>query len=84
MTATRRTVLEGLAALSDADRRETTTRSALAASLSADERTVDAHLDRLAACELVRTYPDGRVRITITGEELLALDTDELAIVDPE
>lgn len=84
MTVTRRTVLERLAALSDADRRETTTRTALAASLSADERTVDAHLDGLAACELARAYPDGRVRITVTGEELLALDTDEMAIVDPE
>ena len=84
MTVTRRAVLERLAASSDADRRETTTRAALAASLNADERRVDAHLDGLAACELVRTHPDGRVRITITGEELLDLDTDQMAIVDPE
>ncbi|QAU11554.1 hypothetical protein EKH57_01565 [Halorubrum sp. BOL3-1] len=68
--------------MSDADRRETT-RTALAASLGVDERTVDAHLIGLATCELVRTYSDGRVRVTVTGEELLGLDADGLAIVDP-
>jgi DNA-binding transcriptional ArsR family regulator len=83
MSVTRRAVLERLAATSDATRRETTASAALAATLDADERTIDAHLDGLAACELVRTHPDGRVRITITGEELLALDTDESVIVDP-
>ena len=50
--------------------------------LETDEGTIEPHLDGLVACELVRTYPDGRVRITVTGEELLALDTDELVIVD--
>lgn len=82
MSVTRRAVLERLAAASDADRRELTTKARLAATLDADEATIESHLDGLAACELVRTYPDGRVRITITGEELLALDTDELVIVD--
>lgn len=82
MSVTRRVVLEQLATASDADRRETTTKAALAATLNTDEQTIESHLDRLEACELVRTYPDGQVRITITGEELLALDTDELAVVD--
>ena len=82
MSVTRRAVLEQLATASDADQRETTTEAVLAATLDTDEQTIESHLDGLAACELVRTYPDGRVRITITGEELLALNTDELVIVD--
>ncbi|MDZ7745855.1 MAG: hypothetical protein U5K28_04780 [Halobacteriales archaeon] len=84
MSVTRRAVLEQLARASDAEQRETTTKPALAATLDTDEGTIESHLNGLAACELVRTYPDGRVRITITGEELLALDTDELVIVDSE
>ncbi|WP_128081354.1 hypothetical protein [Haloferax sp. ATB1] len=70
--------------MSDADGGETTTKTTLAATLDTDEHTLDAHLAGLAACDLVRTYPDGRVRVTITGEELLELDTEELVIVDPE
>lgn len=84
MSVTRRAVLERVAATSDAALCVTTTRAALAATLGVDERTIRSHLQGLAACELVRTYPDGRVRITITGEELLALDTDETVIVDSE
>jgi Mn-dependent DtxR family transcriptional regulator len=84
MAVRRRAVLEQLATASDAGQRETTTTAALAAMLETDEGTIESHLNGLAACELVRTYPDGRVRITITGEELLALDTDELVIVDSE
>lgn len=83
MSVTRRAVLEHLAATSNATRREMTTRASLAAALDVDEQTLDAHLDALAACELVRTHSDGRVRITITGEELLALDADQSVIVDP-
>lgn len=82
MVATRRAVLERLAAASDAEKRETTTPAALAATLDADERTIASHLDGLDACDLARTRSDGRVRITVTGEELLELDTDELVIVD--
>lgn len=82
MSVTRRAVLEQLATTSDADQRETTTTAAIAAALNTDEETVESHLNGLAACELVRTYPDGQARITITGEELLALDTDEMVIVD--
>ena len=84
MSVTRRAVLKQLATASDAVQRETTTKAALAATLDTDEGTIESHLDGLTACELVRTYPDGRVRITITGEELLALDTDEMVIVDSE
>jgi Mn-dependent DtxR family transcriptional regulator len=83
MSVTRRAVLEQLATASDADQRETTTTAALAAMLETDKGTIESHLNGLTACELARTYPNGRVRITITGEELLALDTDEMVIVDP-
>ncbi|MGM0590183.1 MAG: hypothetical protein ACQETI_00910 [Halobacteriota archaeon] len=82
MSVTRRVVLEQLATASDAGQQETTTKAALVAMLDTDEQTIESHLDGLTACELVRTYPDGRVRITITGVELLALDTEELVIVD--
>lgn len=82
MAVTRLTVLEQLAAESDARQRERTTVEAVAAALEADEATVEAHLAGLAACALARTAPDGRVRVTITGEELLDLDPDEAVIVD--
>jgi hypothetical protein len=58
------------------------TKAGLAAMLDTDAQTIEPHLDGLAACELAKLYPDGRIRITLTGEELLALDTNELVIVD--
>jgi DNA-binding IclR family transcriptional regulator len=81
MSVTRLTVLERLAAASDAERRETTTVASLAAAVGADRATVEAHLDGLVACDLART--DGkRARVTVTGEELVELGVDEVAIVD--
>jgi DNA-binding transcriptional ArsR family regulator len=82
MSVTRLEVLERLATVSDAAGRKTTTVEALASGLDTDERTVQTHLDGLAACELARFYGE-RVRVTITGEELLALDVNEVIIVDP-
>jgi hypothetical protein len=82
MSVTRRVVLEQLARASDAAGRETTTKQGLVAMLDTDEATLESHLDGLAACDLAKICPDDRVRITITGEQLLALDTDELVIVD--
>jgi Mn-dependent DtxR family transcriptional regulator len=84
VAVTRRTVLERLATASDAERRETTTPASLAAALGTDESTVTSHLNALAACELARMESDGRVRVTITGEEFLALPVEEVTIVDPE
>ncbi|WP_435186524.1 hypothetical protein [Halobellus sp. EA9] len=82
MSVTRRAVLEQLAAASDATRRETTTVDALAGTLGVDEHAVEVHLRGLKACDLARIAPDGTARVTITGEELLALDTDAVVIVD--
>ena len=82
MPVKRRTILEQLAAASDADRQETTPIDAMVSALDADKRTVEAHLNGLEACELARRTPDGEVRVTITGEELLELDADEAVIVD--
>jgi len=82
MSVTRRTVLEQLAAASDASRQEMIAIDALAARLDADEQAVEAHLHGLEACALARIASDGTARVTITGEELLALDTDEMVIVD--
>jgi len=81
MSITRRAVLKQLAAESGVKRPKTTTVT-LAAALNADEQAVASHIAGLAACELARIYPDGRVRITITGEELLKLGLDELVIVE--
>lgn len=83
MTATRREVFERLAAETDAETGRATTAEALAAALDAEREAIDAHLCGLEACELVRTAADGRVRITITGEELLALDVDDVIVVPP-
>jgi Mn-dependent DtxR family transcriptional regulator len=83
MNATRGTVLERLAAMSDAGAERTTTVAALAAALDADEEMVADHLEGLRASELARQRPDGSVRITVTGEELLALDLEGPVIVDP-
>lgn len=82
MSVTRLAVLEQLATASDAERRETTTTEALASALNADKHTIEVHLNGLAACELARIETNGRVRVTITGEELLALEADEMVIVD--
>ena len=83
MCVTRRTVLQRLAEATDAERRETTTVDALVSTLGADEPTVVEHIDALVACDLAHVEGDGSVRVTITGEELLALDADEVTIVDP-
>jgi hypothetical protein len=82
MSVTRRVVFEQLAAASDATRRETATVEALAATLDAGEHVVKSHIEGLEDCDLARRGPDGTARVTITGEELLALDTDEMVIVD--
>lgn len=83
MAVTRRDVLEQLAAVSDAESGETTTVAALVAMLDADADTVEAYLDGLRSCELARIDSEGNVRVTVTAEELLALDTDEMVVVDP-
>ena len=54
----------------------------VATAVDADERVVGTHLDGLCARALARTESDGRVRVTVTGEEFLALDTDDAAILD--
>lgn len=79
---TRRIVLEQLATASDAEQEETTSIDALVAVLDADTSTIEAHLNGLEACELVRKEADRHVRVTITGEEFLELNTNEMVIVD--
>ena len=76
-------MFEELAALTDAEREETTTVAALATAMDADSAAVEAHLDGLAECELARHEPDGSARVTVTGEELLALGVQGAVVVDP-
>lgn len=83
MTVRRRQVLERLAVMSDADSDSTTTIGALATSLNAEAEIVAEHVERLQACELALEHAGAEVRVTVTGEELLALDTDDVVIVDP-
>jgi DNA-binding transcriptional ArsR family regulator len=82
MNPTRRDVLERLAATSATEPRSTTAVEALARALDADEQTVAKHVRSLEALELARAYPDGRVRVTITAEELLELDVAGQVVVD--
>jgi DNA-binding transcriptional ArsR family regulator len=84
MSVTRRDVLEELEGQSDASAGERTSVESLTDALAVDERTVREQLDGLEACELADVNSDGRVRITVTGEELLALDLDEMIVVDSE
>jgi len=81
MSVTSQEVLERLATMSDAAGRYTTTVEALASGLETEESIVEARLDRLVACELAR-FCGERVRVTITGEELLALSISEPIIID--
>lgn len=83
MSITRHEVLEELAAASDASRGELTTVAALTASVDADRSQVLEHVNALVACELACLGPADGVRITVTGEELLELDTDNGAIIAP-
>jgi hypothetical protein len=84
MSVTRRDVLEELQGQSDASAGERTSIESLTDALAADERTVREQLDGLESCALADIDADGQVRITVTGEELLALDLDEMIIVDAE
>lgn len=81
-SVTRREVLEQLAVESDADTKQTTNVEDMAVKLEIEEPIVEHHLERLQGCKLVRRHADGRVRITLTGEELLELDPDDMIIVD--
>lgn len=82
MSVTRRAVLEQLAEESNAQREEMTTIADLARSLDSDEHTVARHLNGLVSCELARMDSNERIRVTITGEELLERDTGGTVIVD--
>jgi hypothetical protein len=84
MSVTRRDVLEELERQSDASTEERTSVESLTDALAVDERTVRERLDGLESCALADVGADGQARITVTGEELLALDLDEMIVVDPE
>jgi Mn-dependent DtxR family transcriptional regulator len=84
MAVTRRDVLKELDERSDADAGERTSVESLTNALAVDERTVHDRLNGLESCALADIDADGRVRITVTGEELLGLDLDEMIVVDAE
>ena len=84
MSVTRRDVLEELDRQSDAGAGERTSVGSLTDALAVDERTVREQLDGLESCELADVDTDGQIRITVTGEELLALDLDEMIVVDAD
>lgn len=80
MAVQRRDVLVALADHSGADG-ETTTVGAVAASLGVDEAVAEDHVASLVDCDLATATDDG-VRVTITGQQLLALDLDGPVVVD--
>ncbi len=82
MPLTRRDVLVQLAAESDATREEMTNMATLASALDAAEDAISEEIDGLVACELAIRDSDDRVRVTVTGEELLDLDTENGVVVD--
>lgn len=84
MSVSRREVLQALAAVTDASPDRTTTIEALAGHLGSEEHIVGAHVDGLEDCELAIQSDAGEVRVTITGEELLDLDTDLMVLMDSQ
>jgi len=82
MSDHRRTVLSTLAEHSDADG-ETTSVATVAAEVDAPEAVVRAQVEGLIDCDMARETDDG-VRVTVTAEQLLALDLDGPVVVDPE
>lgn len=84
MPVTRRDVLVELEGRSDASTGERTSVESLAGALSVDERTVRERLDGLESCALADVDAGGQIRITVTGEELLALDLGETVVVDAD
>lgn len=83
MPLTRRAVLVALADATDAQAEETTTIDALGATLDVDRDRLETHLHALVSCELARWEAEGCVRVTTTGEELLALNVDDAIVVPP-
>lgn len=81
MTVTRRTVLTELAAASGVEPSEATVIGALAGALHAEPAAIETHLNGLVAYEFARREPDGAVRVTVTGEQLLELDLPLEAII---
>lgn len=71
-----------LSPMSDATRQETMTIEALATMPDADTYAIKSHLHGLENCNLAKTTPNGKVRATVTGEELLEIDAEEVIIVD--
>ncbi|MEF8775288.1 MAG: hypothetical protein V5A43_02140 [Haloarculaceae archaeon] len=84
MPVTRWAVLERLATATDAERGETVTIDTLAVGLDANRDVVEAHLTHLVDCDLARRPAEGTGRVTITGQELLELDTDGVLVVEPQ
>ncbi|MFB6311835.1 MAG: hypothetical protein ABEH64_11730 [Salinirussus sp.] len=81
MTTSRRAVLRALDAATEADGDRTVSVECVAAAINADEAIVRRHLAGLAACHLAKVDDKGQARVTITGEELLALDVEGQVII---
>lgn len=61
---------------------EATTIAVPPAVLEIDERRIEHYVDALVSCELARRLPNGRVQVTVTGSELLALGSGDSVIID--
>jgi hypothetical protein len=82
MTEPRVAVLEQLADQTDPDGDRTTTIETIATSLSLGEDIAEEHVDGLARADLATFTTDGEIRITITGEQFLELEVDDVVVVE--
>jgi Mn-dependent DtxR family transcriptional regulator len=82
MTEPRVAVLEQFGEKTDPDGDRTTTIETIAASLGIEEDLVDEHVQGLVTANLVKLTTDGQLRITITGEQFLELDVDDVVVVE--
>lgn len=83
MTTRRHDIFAALMEASDVADGETTTVTSLAMATDADPDTVEAHVSCLIDCDLARRAPNGRVRVTTTGEAMAELDIDDGIVVSP-
>jgi Mn-dependent DtxR family transcriptional regulator len=81
MTEPRVAVLEQLGQVTDPSGDRTTTIETIADSMDLEEGIAQKHVQGLQRADLVTVTPDGGIRITITGEQFLELDVEDVVVV---
>jgi len=81
MTEPRVALLEQLGEVTDSSGERTTSIETIAASMDLEMDLAEKHVQGLQNVDLVTVAPDGELRITITGEQFLELDVEDVVIV---